>query len=181
MDVEPSLRLKPSSAWGYLGSVNYTLTYLFLSLVLSPLALGQTLNGRSDCSTLKYKLHKVSCLCGTVDICSGDICLRPVDFELDDDITVELRRKDGTTVDTQKAVVVKSQQQGTTQSGAKTSFKLTERRFRFEGKPDGEYRLAFILYKRGVPQPALIFPTKYSHKATKLGNSVYMLEPICPR
>jgi len=166
---------------GYLRSVKCTLTDLALLLVLSPIALGQTLNRVPDCQTLKYMRHKVSCLCGSVQVCSGDICGRPTDYELDDEITVELRSKSGTTLDTQKAVVVTRQEQGTTQSGANISFKLMERRFKFEDEPEGEYLLAFILHKSGVPQPALIFPTKYSHKEINLGNTAYMLEPTCPR
>ena len=151
-----------------------------LLLFLFPVAFCQTSNGASDGSTLKsirYR-HKVSCLCGKVEICSGDICtLRPSVYELDDDITVELRDKSGTILDTQKAAVETTEGQGTTQDGALASIKLTERRFYFEGKQDGDYLLAFILHKNGIPQPALIFPTKYSHKLNKPANAVYMLEP----
>jgi len=110
----------------------------------------------------------------------GDICGRPEDYELDDDITVELRNKTGTILDTQKVVVETREEQGTTQGGAKTPIRLTERRFSFEGKPDGEYLPAFILHKSGIPQPALVFPAKYSHKKNRLGDTVYMLEPTCP-
>lgn len=75
-------------------------------LVLSSVAVCQTSNRTSDCSTLKSaRRHKVSCLCGSVEICSGDICGSPSVYELDDDITVELRDKSGVTLDTKKAVI----------------------------------------------------------------------------
>jgi hypothetical protein len=161
--------------------VNYTLTRMALLLLLSPIAASQTSYRASDCSTLKYLRHKVSCLRGIVQICSGDICGSPSDYELDDDIAVELRDKNGRTVDTQKVVVEMSEEQGTTPDRTKVSYKRAERRFSFEGKRDGDYLIAFILHKNGVSQPAVIFPTNYSHKRNKLCDSVYMVEPICPR
>src|SRR6267378_2196438 len=85
--------------------VNRTLTLTALLLLLSPIVVCQTLSHASNCLTLKYVRHKVSCLCGTVQVCSGDICGLPSDYELDDDIAVELRDKGGTTLDTQKVVV----------------------------------------------------------------------------
>ena len=161
--------------------MNRTLTLTALLLLLTPVVVCQTQSHASDCSTLKYLRHKVSCLCGTVQVCSGDICGSPSDYELDDDIAVELRDKSGTALDTQKAVVETSEKQGTTQGGPKTSYKQTERRFCFEGKRDGDYLLAFVLHKKGVPQPAVIFPTNYSHKRSKPCDSVYMVAPLCPR
>lgn len=161
--------------------MNYTLTHIALLLLLSPIAVCQTSYRASDCTTLKYIRHKVSCLCGTVKICSGDICGRPSDYDLDDDITVELRDKKGTTLDTQKVVFEISEKQGTTQDGTRISFKQAERRFSFEGKRDGDYLLAFILHKNGVEQPAVIFPTNYSRKRGRMSNAVYMVEPDCPR
>ena len=119
--------------------------------------------------------------CGTVQICSGDLCGNPSDYELDDDIVVELRDKNGTTLDTQNVVIAMSEETGTTQGGAKVSYKRPERKFSFAGKRDGDYLLAFILHKNGVSQPAMIFPTNYSHNRNKLGNVVYMVEPICPK
>jgi len=150
-------------------------------ILLAPIAGCQTPYRASDCSTLKYARHKVSCLCGSVEICSGDICGRPSDYDLDDDITVELRDKSGKTIDTQKAAIEVSEEQGTRQDGTITSYKRTERRFSFEGKGDGHYSLAFILHKNDVSQPAVIFPASYSHKRKKLGTTVYMVEPICPK
>jgi hypothetical protein len=161
--------------------VNRTLTLAALLLLLSPIVVRQTPSDASNCSTLKYLRHKVSCLCGIVQVCSGDICGRPSDYELDDDIAVELRDKSGTTLDTQKVVVEIREKQGTTQEGTKTSYRQIERRFCFEGKRDGDYLLAFVLHKNGVPQPAAIFPTNYSHKRSKPCDSVYMVEPLCPR
>jgi hypothetical protein len=150
-------------------------------LSLSPIVVCQAPSNDSNCSTLKYLRHKVSCLCGTVQIRSGDICGRPSDYELDDDIAVELRNKSGTTLDTQKVMVETREKQGTTQDGTKTSYNQTERRFCFEGKQDGDYLLAFVLHKNGVPQPAVIFPTNYSHKRRKPCDSVYLVEPLCPK
>jgi len=161
--------------------VNRTLTLTALLLLLTPVVVCQTQSHASDCSTLKYLRHKVSCLCGTVQVCSGDICGRPSDYELDDDIAVELRDRSGTTLATQKVVVETSEKHGTTQDGTKTSYKQTERRFCFEGKGDGDYLLAFVLHKKGVSQPAVIFPTNYSHKRSKPCDSMYVVEPLCPR
>src|SRR5947208_7852139 len=56
----------------------------------------------------------------------------------------------------------------------------TERTFCFDGKGDGDYQLAFIVSKNGVPQPAVKFPTNYSRKRNQSCNSVYMVEPSCP-
>jgi hypothetical protein len=80
--------------------MNFILTQMALLILFSPVAVGQTLPHASDCSTLKYSRHKVSCLCGSVEICAGDICGSPSVYELDDDITVELRSKSGSILDT---------------------------------------------------------------------------------
>lgn len=79
-------------------------------LVAGPLLVSQTPSSGSDCSTLKYLRHKVSCLCGTVQVCSGDICGRPATYDLDDDITVELRDKSGTTILESKKVIVETRE-----------------------------------------------------------------------
>lgn len=160
--------------------MNRPFSVALLLFFFGPLVIAQTTEP-SDCSTLKYLRHKVSCLCGTVQICSGDICGRPSDYDLDDDITVELREKKGTILDSKKVGVETQEKQGTTLDGTKTSYEETERKFCFEGKRDGDYLLAFVLHKKGVPQPAVIFPTNYSHKRRKACNSVYMVEPSCPR
>ena len=114
-------------------------------------------------------------------MCSGDICGRPSFFDLDDEITVELREKSGTILGSKKVVVETSEKQGTTLDGRKISYKETERRFCFEDKRDGDYLLAFVLHKDGVSQPAVIFPTNYSHKRRKPCDPVYMVEPSCPK
>jgi hypothetical protein len=109
------------------------------------------------------------------------MCGRPSDYGLDDDIGIELRDKSGTILDRQKVVVETLEKQGTTQVGTRVSYEQTERRFCFDGKRDGDYLLAFVLHKNGVPQPAVVFPRKYSHKQSEPCDSVYMVEPICPR
>lgn len=163
-------------------AVNRSLTIIALLILLHLLVVGQTPYHGPDCSTLKYSRHKVSCLCGTVQVCSGDLCGPPSHYDLDDDIMVELRDKTGTTIlDSKKVIVETREQEGTTQIGTKVTYKTTERTFCFEGKGDGDYLLAFVLHKNGVPQPAVKFPTNYSRKRKKPCNSVYMVEPTCPR
>jgi hypothetical protein len=161
--------------------MNSALHQIVLLLLLTPVAFCQTRYGTSDCSTLKYLRHKVSSLSGTVAICSGDLCGSPSTYELDDDITVELRTKKGTILDTRKAVFEVSEIQGTRQNGTAITFERKERRFSFKDKHDGDYLLAFILHKNGIAQPAVIFPTHYSHKRSTPANSYYMVEPTCPR
>ena len=158
--------------------MNRTLILTALLLLLRPIVVCQTTSHAANCSTLKYIRNKVSCLCGIVQVCSGDICGRPSDYELDDHIVVELQDKSGSALDTQKVVVETLERQGTTQDGTKTSYQQTARRFCFEGKRDGDYQLAFVLHKNGVPQPAVIFPTNYSHKRSKPCDPVYMVEAV---
>jgi hypothetical protein len=163
-------------------TVNRSLTITVLLFLLDLLVVCQTPSQGPDCSSLKYSRHKVSCLCGTVQVCSGDLCGRPSDYDLDDDITIELRDKAGMSIlDSKKVIVETREEQGTTQIGTKVSYKRTERKFCFEGKGDGDYVLAFVLYKNGIPQPAVKFPTNYSRKRHKPCNSVYMVEPTCPK
>jgi len=162
--------------------VNRFLTVAALLLLHSAFVVGQTDCGATDCSTLKYLQHKVSCLCGDVQVCSGDICGRPSAYNLDDDIRVELRDKAGTTIlDSKKVVPEIRHRECTTAVGTEISCDTTERTFCFEGKRDGDYQLAFILFKDGVPQPAVKFPTNYSRKRRQSCNSVYMVEATCPR
>jgi hypothetical protein len=162
--------------------VNRSLTTTVLFCLLSPLVVSHAQSHGPDCSTLKYSRHKVSCLCGTVQVCSGDICGRPSAYDLDDDITVQLRDKAGTTIlDSKKVIFETREKEGTTRVGTRISYKTTERTFCFEGKDDGDYLLAFVLYKNGTPQPAIRFPTKYSRKRRKPCDSVYMVGPTCPR
>src|SRR5207245_10682128 len=110
----------------------------------------QTRYNGSDCSTLKYARHKVSCLCGTVQVCSGDVCGRPSDYSLDDDITVQLRNRAGTTIlDSKKVVVEKRERERTTQVGTKVSCPTTKRKFCFDGKAVDDYQLNIIIYTKG--------------------------------
>lgn len=159
--------------------MNFILAQMALLILFSPVAVGQTSPHASDCSTLKYSRHKVSCLCGSVEICAGDICGSPSVYELDDDITVELRSKSGSILDTQKVVLEVIPEQGTRQNGTAITYQQKELRFSFKDRQDGDYLLAFILHKKGLGQTAVIFPTNYSHKRQKLGNSVYMVEQAC--
>jgi hypothetical protein len=161
--------------------MNLTLSQIAMLVLLSPAAVCQASQSASDCSTLKHSWHKVSSLSGDVAVCSGDICGDPSTYDLDDYITVELRSKRGAILDTQKVLLEVSQKQGTKQDGTPTTFKQRQRIFSFENKPDGDYLLAFTLYKNRIPQPAVIFPTNYSHKRDRLGKSYYMVEPTCPR
>jgi hypothetical protein len=135
----------------------------------------------SDCTTLKYLQRKHSCLCGTIQICSGDICGSPLSYDLDSKITVELRNKAGNTIlDSQQATLQTREEQATTLDKKQTSYKVSEYRFSFEGKPDGKYVLAFILYKNGAAQPGVVFPTHYSKKHHATTNPIFMVAPQCP-
>jgi hypothetical protein len=98
-----------------------------------------------------------------VAVCSGDICVGPSAYGLDDDLDVVLRDKHGRTLDSKKL-----------------SYK-TGRKFCFEGPHDGDYKIAFVLHKKGISQPAAVFPTNYKQERSKLCNAIYMVEPICPR
>lgn len=142
---------KTQSEREYRGSVNRTLTHVALLVLLAPIAVCQTSYSAPDCSTLKYYRHKHSCLCGTVEICSGDICLSPSQWELDDDITVELRDKHGTTLDTHKTVIETSEEQGETQDGTKISIKLAERRFSLRANGTGIICLLSSCTKTAFP------------------------------
>lgn len=150
-------------------------------LLLSPATVPQATPSAFNCPTLKYSRHKVSCLCGSVEVCSGDICGRPSDYGFDDDIGVQLRDKSGAILDSKKALLETQEKEAETKDGRKTSHKETERSFCFEGNADGDYLLAFVLYKNGVPQPAVIFPTNYLHKSRKACDSIYMIPAACPK
>jgi hypothetical protein len=158
-------------------TVHPSLTVTAMLFLLSTVGVCQTSSHDANRSILKHPQHKVSCLCGTVEICSGDICGRPQTYELDDDIAVELEDKAGAILDSKKVTAETIEKECTRQDGTKVSCKTTERRFCFEGKPDGDYLLTFILYKNGTAQPAAKFPTSYSRKRHKPCDSVYMVEP----
>ena len=163
-------------------AVDSSLNVAVLLFFFCPLVVCQTAPKPPDCTTLKYLRHKVACLCGTVRVCSGDICGRPSNYDLDDDIKVELRDRAGaTTLDARTVGIETRERMCTTQAGTRVSCNTTERTFCFEGKRDGKYQLAFILFKNGTPQPAVRFPTNYSRNSGKSCNPVYMVEPSCPR
>lgn len=138
------------------------LTILLLTVV-SICAVSQEASTQKDCATLKYRRHKVSCLCGEISVCSGDICGRPSTYDLDNDIDVVLRDKHHTVL-----------------ASKRLSYE-TGRKFCFEGRHDGDYQIAIVLYKKEVPQPAVVFPTDYKQTRTKACDATYMVEPACPR
>ena len=95
---------------------------------------------------------------------------------------MDLRDKAGVkTLDSKKVGIETRERMCTTQAGTKLPCNTTERTFCFEGKRDGKYQLAFILFKNGVAQPAIRFPTNYSRNHRTSCDSVYMVEPDCPR
>ena len=134
--------------------VNRLLRLTALLFMLSVFALSQTSHDGSDGSALKHSRHKVSCLCGTVLLCAGDVCGLS---GFDDAIIVQLRSKTGMTILDSRKVVVELEQKSL----------ALERTFCFEGKRDGDYQLAFILSRNGVPLPVNTFPTNYSRKRDK--------------
>lgn len=120
-------------------------------------------NGKlRDCQTLKHARHKVSCLCGRVSVCAGDICGGPLVYGLDDDLDVLLRDKHD------RALQSKS-----------LSYEL--RKFCFDAQPDGDYQIVFVLRKKGVAEPAVVFPTDFKKTRKKPCDSTYMVEPVCPK
>lgn len=143
--------------------MNRTLAPTALLLFLSPIAICQSSSQVSDCSTLKYVRHKVSCLCGEVAVCSGDICVGPSAFGLDNEIDVVLRDKHARTLQ------------------SKTLSYDTERKFCFEGQRDGEYQIAFVTHKKRAAQPAVMFPVSFKEASKKACDSTYMVEPDCPK
>ena len=136
----------------------------FLSLVLCISAWSQESARSGDCSTLKYLRHRTSCLCGKVTVCSGDICGRPSFLDFDDNLDVVLRDKHGNVLESKKLAYTSQQPN-----------------FCFQERQNGDYQLAFVLYKKGAPQPARVFPTKYKRNTTKPCDSIYMLQAVCPK
>ena len=118
---------------------------------------------KSDCATNHFVMHKTPCLCGEVTITSGDIALDPTAFGLDDTLDIELRDKAGKPIESKRISYRK------------------ERNFCFSGKPRGRYTLAFVLYEAGKPQPAAVFPTKYTAKGSEACNVIYLVPPVCPK
>jgi hypothetical protein len=114
-----------------------------------------------DCSTLRYVKHKSAWLCGEAVVCSGDICGRPSDLDFDDEFDVILRDRHGKKLE---------------------SIRLSyeHRNFCFEGRSNGDYQLAFVLYEKGVPQPARVFPTKYTATKTSQTTRYTWLKQTVP-
>ena|SRR5215469_1620603 len=135
------------------------LVILVLSMSFS--ASGQQTVNDLNCSTLKYVKHTSAWLCGVAVVCSGDICTRPSQLDFDDQFDVVLRDKHGNRLDSKK-------------------LSYEHRKFCFEGRSDGDYQLAFVLYVKGIPQPARVFPTKYKRSQNKPNDAVYMVEATCP-
>ena len=135
-----------------------------LLLLLSAIAAqGQETVAKSDCGSLKFSRHKTPCLCGRVVISSGDVGLAPASVGLDDSLDVELRDRAGIRLESKRL-----------------SYK-SERTFCFSGKPKGKYELAFVLYKEGIAQPAMVYPTKYTAKGNQACDAVYPVQVVCPK
>ncbi len=116
---------------------------------------------KTDCTTNHFVMHKTPCLCGKVQIATGDIGVSPAQMGLDDTLEVELRDRNGKLLES-KRLTYKS-----------------EVPFCFSGKPKGKYALAFVLYESGKPQPAAVFPTKYTTNSNKECNIIYLVPPVC--
>ena len=138
------------------------LTLISALLVLCVSAMAQQTGRVADCSTLSYKRHKSAWLCGKAIVCSGDICGRPSTYDFDGAFDVVLRDNQGKELETK-------------------SLSYEKPTFCFDGHRDGDYQLAFVLYKNGVPEAARVFPTKYRHNAEKLNDVIYMIEATCPK
>ncbi len=87
--------------------------------------------------------------------------MSPSHFGFDDKFQVYLRDKGGKNLESK-------------------TLSYRERKFCFEGRENGEYQLAFVLYENGVPQPARVFPTKYKRDPKKPNDVIYMIEASCP-
>jgi hypothetical protein len=131
-------------------------------LVLSVSAMAQQTSRVSDCSTLKYKRHRSAWLCGKAIVCSGDICGRPSTYDFDDVFYVLLRDNQGNVLETK-------------------SLSYEKPNFCFDGRGNGDYQLAFVLYTKGVPEAARVFPTRYKHNTEKPNDVIYMIEARCPK
>jgi hypothetical protein len=111
---------------------------------------------------LKYQRHRSAWLCGKAIVCSGDLCGRPSTYDFDDNFDVVLRDKQGKELETKSL----------------SSEKPT---FCFDGHGNGDYQLAFVLYKNRVPEGARVFPTRYKHNPEKPNDVFYMIAAQCPR
>jgi hypothetical protein len=101
-------------------------------------------------------------LCGKANVCAGDICGGPSIYDFDEHFDAVLRDNQGKELETKSL------------SHEKTTFC-------FDGRGNGDYQLAFVLYKNGVPEPARVFPTSYKHNAAKPNDMFYLIEATCPK
>jgi hypothetical protein len=97
-----------------------------------------------------------------------------------------LRSSDGTApattvLESGKAATETRYCQRTTSTGIMVAGNTTERRFGCEGRREGDSVLAFLVYKDGVPQPAIEFSTRYSSRNRESCDSVYMVPPAGPQ
>jgi carboxypeptidase family protein len=131
--------------------------------VIGPTAIhdAQESHRTKDCTSNHFVIHKTPCLCGKVQIASGDIGVDPVQMGLDDRLDVELRDRSGKLLESRQLIY------------------KSEVPFCFSGKPKGKYALAFVLYESGKPQPAAVFPTNYTAKTKKECNAIYLVPPVC--
>ena len=131
-------------------------------LILCISGVAQQTSNVADCTTLQYLQRETASLCGTADICSGDICGSPSFYDFDEHFDVVLRDSKGRELETK-------------------SLSYKESAFCFSGRENGNYQLAFVLRKNGVPEPARVFPTRYKHNPQKPNDAVYMIEVTCPK
>ena len=130
-------------------------------LVLCLPAMAQQTSKVADCSTLKYTRHRSAWLCGKANVCAGDICGRPSDYGFDDDFDVVLRDSQGRELETKSL--------------------SHEETFCFDGRRNGDYQIAFVLHKNGLPEAARVFPTRYKQNSEKPNDKFYMVEVTCPK
>jgi hypothetical protein len=139
--------------------MKWVLTSALLVLCVSTMA--QQTSRVADCSTLKYKRHRSASLCGSVSVCSGDLCGGLSTYGFDDGFDVVLRDNHGKELETKHL----SDESPT---------------FCFDGHANGDYQLAFVLYKSHVPEPARVFPTRYKHSREEPHDAYFMIEETCP-
>jgi hypothetical protein len=124
-------------------------------------ALAQQTSAVADCSTLKYQRHRRASLCGKAEVCLGDICGRPFTYGFDENFDVVLRDNQGKELETK-------------------SLSYEKPTFCFDGRGDGDYQFAFVLYKNRVPEGARVFPVRYKHNPEKPNDVIYMIAAWCP-
>ena len=124
-------------------------------------AMAQQTSAIADCSTLKYKRHRSASLCGSASVCSGDLCGRPSTYDFDDGFDVVLRDNQGKELETK-------------------SLSYEKPTFCFDGRQNGDYQFAFVLYKNRIPEAARVFPTRYRRNPEKPNDVYHMIAAWCP-